>query len=156
MSLKKLLAAGLVATTLSTAAVPAASAASSDPSSGPTAPEGWEPDKTNPDFEQGEAGSTGTGSSPLDTGLVISASVLGSLALLKLITDNVPALRAQVDQLAAQLGLQDVSGSSEANRLYGGGLDFDLERLARTNGFPEIADQLAALKAGSSAPAPAQ
>ena len=36
---------------------------------------------------------------------------------------------------------------------YEGGLDFDLERLARTNGFPEIADQLAALKAGSTAPA---
>ena len=75
------------------------------------------------------------------------------MALLKLVVDNVPALRAQVDEFAAQVGLAGSSGSSEESRLNQGGLDFDLERLARTNGFPEIADQLAALKEGSSAPA---
>lgn len=152
MSIKKLLAAGVVATTLATAATPAASAASSATASGP---KGWE-DGKNPDFVQGEEGSSLTGSSPIDMGLIIGGSIAGILAVLKLITDNVPALRAQVDEFAAQIGMAGSSGSSEHNRLYEGGLDFDLERLARDNNFPEIADQIAAMKAGSSAPAAAQ
>lgn len=85
--------------------------------------------------------------------LIIGGSIAAAAALLKLVVDNVPALRAQVNEFAAQIGMVGSSGSSENNRLYEGGLDFDLERLARTNGFPEIADQIAALKAGSSAPA---
>lgn len=144
MSMKKLLAAGVVATTLATAVAPVASAETTN--------EDWK-GKRNPDFQQGEAGSSLTGSSPIDTTLIIGGSIAGALALLKLVTDNVPALRAQVDEFAAQIGLAGSSGSSEDSRLNQGGLDFDLERLARTNGFPEIADQLAALKANSSAPA---
>lgn len=141
-SLKKLLAAGVVATTLATAATPAASAQTAD--------KNW---PTNPDFQQGEAGSSLTGSTPIDMTLIIGGSIAAAAALLKLVVDNVPALRAQADEFAAQIGMAGSSGSSENSRLYEGGLDFDLERLARTNGFPEIADQLAALKAGSTAPA---
>lgn len=144
MSMKKLLAAGVVATTLATAVAPAASAETTN--------DDWK-NKVNPDFQQGEAGSSLTGSTPLDMTFIIGGSIAGALALLKLVVDNVPALRAQVDEFAAQIGLAGSSGSSENSRLNQGGLDFDLERLARTNGFPEIADQLAALKAGSSAPA---
>ena len=144
MSMKKLLAAGVVATTLATAVAPAASAETTN--------DDWK-HKVNPDFQQGEAGSSLTGSTPLDMTFIIGGSIAGALALLKLVVDNVPALRAQVDEFAAQVGLAGSSGSSEDSRLNQGGLDFDLERLARTNGFPEIADQLAALKAGSSAPA---
>lgn len=144
MSMKKLLAAGVVATTLATTVVPVASAETTN--------DDWK-GKRNPDFQQGEAGSSLTGSSPIDTTLIIGGSIAGAALLLKLITDNVPALRAQVDEFAAQIGLAGSSGSSEDSRLNQGGLDFDLERLARTNGFPEIADQLAALKAGSSTPA---
>ena len=144
MSMKKLLAAGGVATTLATAVAPAASAETTN--------DDWK-NKVNPDFQQGEAGSSLTGSTPLDMTFIIGGSIAGALALLKLVVDNVPALRAQVDEFAAQVGLAGSSGSSEDSRLNQGGLDFDLERLARTNGFPEIADQLAALKAGSSAPA---
>ena len=144
MSMKKLLAAGVVATTLATAVAPAASAETTN--------DDWK-NNVNPDFQQGEAGSSLTGSTPLDMTFIIGGSIAGALALLKLIVDNVPALRAQVDEFAAQVGLAGSSGSSEDSRLNQGGLDFDLERLARTNGFPEIADQLAALKAGSSAPA---
>ena len=143
-SLKKFLAAGVVATTLATAATPAASAKTAD--------NDWQKN-LNPDFEQGEGGSSLTGSTPIDMTLIIGGSIAAAAALLKLVVDNVPALRAQVDEFAAQIGMAGSSGSSENNRLYEGGLDFDLERLARTNGFPEIADQLAALKAGSSAPA---
>ena len=143
MSMKKLLAAGVVATTLATAVAPAASAETTN--------DDWK-NKVNPDFQQGEAGSSLTGSTPLDMTFIIGGSIAGALALLKLVVDNVPALRAQVDEFAAQVGLAGSSGSSEDSRLNQGGLDFDLERLARTNGFPEIADQLAALKAGSSAP----
>lgn len=143
MSMKKLLAAGVVATTLATAVAPAASAETTN--------DDWK-NKVNPDFQQGEAGSSLTGSTPLDMTFIIGGSIAGTLALLKLVVDNVPALRAQVDEFAAQVGLAGSSGSSEDSRLNQGGLDFDLERLARTNGFPEIADQLAALKAGSSAP----
>lgn len=142
-SLRKFLAAGLVATTLATAATPAASAKDTD--------NNWQ-NNTNPDFKQGEAGSSLTGSTPIDMTLIIGGSIAAA-ALLKLVVDNVPALRAQVNEFAAQIGMVGSSGSSENNRLYEGGLDFDLERLARTNGFPEIADQIAALKAGSSAPA---
>ena len=144
MSMKKLLAAGVVATTLATAIAPAASAEITN--------DDWK-NNVNPDFQQGEAGSSLTGSTPLDMTFIIGGSIAGALALLKLVVDNVPALRAQVDEFAAQVGLAGSSGSSEDSRLNQGGLDFDLERLARTNGFPEIADQLAALKAGSSAPA---
>lgn len=144
MSMKKLLAAGVVATTLATAVAPTASAETTN--------DDWKK-KVNPDFQQGEAGSSLTGSTPLDMTFIIGGSIAGALALLKLVVDNVPALRAQVDEFAAQVGLAGSSGSSEDSRLNQGGLDFDLERLARTNGFPEIADQLAALKAGSSAPA---
>ncbi|QRP97733.1 hypothetical protein I6J72_11390 [Corynebacterium sp. FDAARGOS 1242] len=144
MSMKKLLAAGVVATTLATAVAPAASAETTN--------DDWKKN-VNPDFQQGEAGSSLTGSTPLDMTFIIGGSIAGALALLKLVVDNVPALRAQVDEFAAQVGLAGSSGSSEDSRLNQGGLDFDLERLARTNGFPEIADQLAALKAGSSAPA---
>ncbi|WP_295804890.1 hypothetical protein [uncultured Corynebacterium sp.] len=144
MSMKKLLAAGIVATTLATAVAPAASAETTN--------DDWK-NNVNPDFQQGEAGSSLTGSTPLDMTFIIGGSIAGALALLKLVVDNVPALRAQVDLFAAQVGLAGSSGSSEDSRLNQGGLDFDLERLARTNGFPEIADQLAALKAGSSAPA---
>ena len=144
MSMKKLLAAGVVATTLATAVAPAASAETTN--------DDWK-HNVNPDFQQGEAGSSLTGSTPLDMTFIIGGSIAGALALLKLVVDNVPALRAQVDEFAAQVGLAGSSGSSEDSRLNQGGLDFDLERLARTNGFPEIADQLAALKAGSSAPA---
>ena len=144
MSMKKLLAAGVIATTLATAVAPVASAETTN--------DDWK-NKVNPDFQQGEAGSSLTGSSPIDTTLIIGGSIAGAALLLKLITDNVPALRAQVDEFAAQIGLAGSSGSSEDSRLNQGGLDFDLERLARTNGFPEIADQLAALKANSSAPA---
>ena len=144
MSMKKLLAAGVVATTLATTVVPAASAETTN--------DDWKKN-VNPDFQQGEAGSSLTGSTPLDLTFIIGGSIAGAALLLKLITDNVPALRAQVDEFAAQIGLAGSSGSSEDSRLNQGGLDFDLERLARTNGFPEIADQLAALKAGSSAPA---
>ena len=144
MSMKKLLAAGVVATTLATAVAPAASAETTN--------DDWT-NNVNPDFQQGEAGSSLTGSTPLDMTFIIGGSIAGALALLKLVVDNVPALRAQVDEFAAQVGLAGSSGSSEDSRLNQGGLDFDLERLARTNGFPEIADQLAALKAGSSAPA---
>lgn len=143
-SLKKFLAAGVVATTLATAATPAAGAKTAD--------NDWQNNK-NPKFQQGEAGSSLTGSTPIDMTLIIGGSIAAAAALLKLVVDNVPALRAQVDEFAAQIGMAGSSGSSENNRLYEGGLDFDLERLARTNGFPEIADQLAALKAGSSAPA---
>lgn len=143
-SLRKFLAAGLVATTLATAATPAASAKDTD--------NNWQ-NNTNPDFKQGEAGSSLTGSTPIDMTLIIGGSIAAAAALLKLVVDNVPALRAQVNEFAAQIGMVGSSGSSENNRLYEGGLDFDLERLARTNGFPEIADQIAALKAGSSAPA---
>ncbi len=142
MSLKKFLAAGVVATTLATAATPAAGATTAD--------NNW---PTNPDFEQGEGGSSLTGSTPIDMTLIIGGSIAATAALLKLVVDNNPALRAQADEFAAQIGMAGSSGSSEHNRLYEGGLDFDLERLARTNGFPEIADQIAALKAGSSAPA---
>lgn len=144
MSMKKLLAAGVVATTLATAVAPAASAETTN--------DDWK-NNVNPDFQQGEAGSSLTGSTPLDMTFIIGGSIAGALALLKLVVDNVPALRAQVDEFAAQVGLAGSSGSSEDSRLNQGGLDFDLERLARTNGFPEIADQLAALKAGSTAPA---
>lgn len=144
MSMKKLLAAGVVATTLATAVTPAASAETTN--------DDWN-HNVNPDFQQGEAGSSLTGSTPLDMTFIIGGSIAGALALLKLVVDNVPALRAQVDEFAAQIGLAGSSGSSEDSRLNQGGLDFDLERLARTQGFPEIADQLAALKAGSSAPA---
>lgn len=144
MSMKKLLATGVVATTLATAVAPAASAETTN--------DDWK-NKVNSDFQQGEAGSSLTGSTPLDMTFIIGGSIAGALALLKLVVDNVPALRAQVDEFAAQVGLAGSSGSSEDSRLNQGGLDFDLERLARTHGFPEIADQLAALKAGSSAPA---
>lgn len=144
MSLKKFLAAGVVATTLTTAVAPAASAETAD--------DDWKAN-VNPDFEQGEGGSSLTGSTPIDMTLIIGGSIAAAAALLKLVVDNNPALRAQADEFAAQIGMAGSSGSSEHNRLYEGGLDFDLERLARTNGFPEIADQLAALKAGSSAPA---
>ncbi|OFP32543.1 MULTISPECIES: hypothetical protein [unclassified Corynebacterium] len=144
MSLKKFLAAGVVATTLTTSVAPAASAETTN--------DDWKAN-VNPDFEQGEGGSSLTGSTPIDMTLIIGGSIAAAMALLKLVVDNNPALRAQADEFAAQIGMAGSSGSSEHNRLYEGGLDFDLERLARTNGFPEIADQLAALKAGSSAPA---
>ena len=144
VSLKKFLATGVVATTLTTAIAPAASAETADDS--------WK-NNVNSDFQQGEGGSSLTGSTPIDMTLIIGGSIAAAMALLKLVVDNVPALRAQADEFAAQIGMAGSSGSSEHNRLYEGGLDFDLERLARTNGFPEIADQLAALKAGSTAPA---
>ena len=48
MSMKKLLAAGVVATTLATAVAPAASAETTN--------DDWK-NKVNPDFQQGEAGS---------------------------------------------------------------------------------------------------
>lgn len=144
VSLKKFLAAGVVVTTLTTAIAPVASAETADDS--------WKKN-LNPDFQQGEGGSSLTGSTPIDMTLIIGGSIAAAMALLKLVVDNNPALRAQADEFAAQIGMAGSSGSSEHNRLYEGGLDFDLERLARTNGFPEIADQLAALKAGSSAPA---
>ena len=144
VSLKKFLAAGIVATTLTTAIAPVASAETADDS--------WQKN-VNPDFQQGEGGSSLTGSTPIDMTLIIGGSIAAAMALLKLVVDNVPALSAQADEFAAQIGMAGSSGSSEHNRLYEGGLDFDLERLARTNGFPEIADQIAALKAGSSAPA---
>ena len=144
VSLKKFLAAGVVATTRTTAIAPAASAETADDS--------WKKN-VNPDFQQGEGGSSLTGSTPIDMTLIIGGSIAAAMALLKLVVDNNPALRAQADEFAAQIGMAGSSGSSENSRLYEGGLDFDLERLARTNGFPEIADQIAALKAGSSAPA---
>ncbi|MGO2216520.1 MAG: hypothetical protein ACTH4N_10535 [Corynebacterium casei] len=100
----------------------------------------------NPGFEPGEQGSSPTGSSAGDLALIFGVPVV----LGKLLTDNVPALRQAVDDIAASMGLQGVSGSSEHNRLYQGGLDFDLERLARTNGLTDVADQLAQIKATSS------
>lgn len=102
--------------------------------------------ETNPGFEPGEQGSSPTGSSAGDLALIFGVPVV----LGKLLTDNVPALRQAVDDIAASMGLQGVSGSSEHNRLYQGGLDFDLERLARTNGLTDVADQLAQIKATSS------
>lgn len=102
--------------------------------------------ETNPGFEPGEEGSSPTGSSAGDLALVLGIPVV----LAKLLTDNVPSLRQAVDDIAASMGLQGVSGSSEHNRLYQGGLDFDLERLARTNGLTDVADQLAQIKATSS------
>ena len=102
--------------------------------------------ETNPGFEPGEEGSSPTGSSAGDLALIFGVPVV----LAKLLTDNVPSLRQAVDDIAASIGLEGVSGSSEYNRLHQGGLDFDLERLARTNGLTEVADQLAAIKAGSS------
>lgn len=100
----------------------------------------------NPGFELGEEGSSPTGSSAGDLALIFGVPVV----LAKLLTDNVPSLRQAVDDIAASMGLQGVSGSSEHNRLYQGGLDFDLERLARTNGLTDVADQLAQIKATSS------
>ena len=102
--------------------------------------------ETNPDFEPGEEGSSPTGSSAGDLALIFGIPVV----LAKLLTDNVPSLRQAVDDIAASMSLQDVSGSSENSRLNQGGLDFDLERLARTNGLTEVADQLAQIKATSS------
>ena len=102
--------------------------------------------ETNPGFEPGKQGSSPTGSSAGDLALIFGVPVV----LGKLLTDNVPALRQAVDDIAASMGLQGVSGSSEHNRLYQGGLDFDLERLARTNGLTDVADQLAQIKATSS------
>ena len=102
--------------------------------------------ETNPGFEPGEEGSSPTGSSAGDLALVLGIPVV----LAKLLTDNVPSLRQGVDDIAASMGLEGVSGSSEHNRLHHGGLDFDLERLARTNGLTDVADQLAQIKATSS------
>lgn len=102
--------------------------------------------ETNPDFEPGEEGSSPTGSSAGDLTLIFG----GTAILAKLITDNVPVLRQAVNDIAASINMQTSSGSSEDNRLNQGGLDFDLERLARTNGLTEIADQLSAMKATSS------
>lgn len=165
MKLKKLAAASVATLTLAAAGLvaPAATAQSSGAqdlistgSSGSSAgssednantfPEGFTP---NPDFQQGEPGKTSSGSSPIDAFLFFGGIAVGTAALAKLITDNNPVLRAQVDQLAQQIGMQGSSGSSEAGRLNGG-LDFDLERLARTNGLTELADQLKQLQLGSS------
>lgn len=156
MKLKRFIATAAATSIAATAVITPASAQdssedlSSTVSNSSDAGTGETPDyETNPDFVPGEEGSSQTGSSAADLTLIFG----GTAAALKLITDNVPALRQAVDDFAASLGLQHVSGSSEYNRLYQGGLDFDLERLARTNGFPEIADQLAVLKATSSQPA---
>lgn len=102
--------------------------------------------ETNPDFVPGEEGSSPTGSSAGDLALIVGVPIV----LSKLLTDNIPALRQAVDDFAASIGMQNSSGSSEDNRLNQGGLDFDLERLARTNGLTEVANQLAQIKATSS------
>ena len=135
MKLKRFIATAAATSIAATAVIAPASAQDSSEdlsstfSNSSDAGTGETPDyETNPDFVPGEEGSSQTGSSAADLTLIFGGT-------------------------AASLGLQHVSGSSEYNRLYQGGLDFDLERLARTNGFPEIADQLAALKATSSQPA---
>lgn len=172
MKLKKLAAASVAAMTLTATAIaaPAATAQSggagdlistgssasstgSSEDNADTNPDGFNP---NPDFEQGTPGKTSSGSSPIDTFLFLGGISVGVAILAKLITDNNPELRAQVDELAKQIGMQGSSGSSQTNRQYGGGLDFNLERLARTNGMPELADQIAALSSGSSAGSSAQ
>ncbi|MCG7248021.1 hypothetical protein QP414_06265 [Corynebacterium simulans] len=117
MSLKKAIAAGVVAVSLSTAVTPAATAASSTPETTNT----WE-NQVNPNFKQGEETSSLTGSSPLDLGIIIGGSVAGAALIFKLVTDFAPALLTQ------------------------GVPNLDLERLARDNGLTQLADQIAALK----------
>lgn len=117
MSLKKAIAAGVVAVSLSTAVTPAATAASSTPETTNT----WE-NQVNPNFKQGEETSSLTGSSPLDLGIIIGGSVAGAALSFKLVTDFAPALLTQ------------------------GVPNLDLERLARDNGLTQLADQIAALK----------
>lgn len=99
-------------------------------------------------FVPGEPDPAFTGSSLTD---VLAITGL-TLPLLKLLTDNIPPLRTIVDQLADNTGMAMSSGSSVDSRMNGG-LDFDLARLARTNGMPELADQITALQNGSSKPA---
>ena len=99
-------------------------------------------------FEPGEEVPAFTGSSFTDA-LAIMAITLPTL---KLFTDNIPALRTMVDDWASRVGMAGSSGSSVDSRMNGG-LDFDLARLARTNGLTQLADQLEAMQQGSSRPA---
>lgn len=69
-------------------------------------------------------GSAYTGSAPIS--LLLAA--LGVAAVAKLITDNVPELRQAVDDLAAQVGMSGVWGSSEATRTQPLS-DFDLSQI---------------------------
>lgn len=90
----------------------------------------------NENFVPGQQAATLTGSSPLDAGLITG----GVLIALKLLIDNVPVLQDGLDQAFETIGLP---GSSTI-------MDFNLERLARTNGMTELADQLLAIQEGSS------
>lgn len=73
---------------------------------------------------QTATGSAYTGSAPIS--LLLAA--LGVAAVAKLITDNVPELRQAVDDLAAQVGMSGVWGSSEATRTQPLS-DFDLSQI---------------------------
>lgn len=54
-----------------------------------------------------------TGSAPISLGIALSSTAV----TLQLIVDFVPQIRAAVDDLAAQLNLTHVPGSSEGNRI---------------------------------------
>ena len=125
MTLKKLAAAATLAAVVA-AGTPAATAAETSSTNSETNAA----ETTGTGFVPGEKGASFTGS------LVVTGGVWVGL---KLIVDNIPSLKEQVNQFAAQVGL---GASSTA-------IDFDLARLARTNGFPELADQIAAFQGSS-------
>ena len=54
-----------------------------------------------------------TGNAPISLGI----AVLATLATIQVIVDFVPPVRAAVDDIAAQLNLAQVPGSSEGNRI---------------------------------------
>ncbi|WP_293767746.1 hypothetical protein [uncultured Corynebacterium sp.] len=130
MTLKKLAAAATLAAVVA-AGTPAATAAETSSTNSETNAA----ETTGTGFVPGEKGASFTGSSLTDV-LVVTGGVWVGL---KLIVDNIPSLKEQVNQFAAQVGL---GASSTA-------IDFDLARLARTNGFPELADQIAAFQGSS-------
>lgn len=125
MKFKNLAVAALTVTVLG-AAVPAASADTAQDLRDNNRGEGFQPGKDGDSF---------TGSSLTDVASIAVPSFLG----VKLIADNTP-LKDPINAFAQQVGL---GGSST-------GISFDLEQLARNAGQPQIADQIAAFKAGSS------
>lgn len=124
MKFKNLAAAALTVTVLG-AAVPAASADTAQDLN----------NNQGEGFQPGKDGASFTGSSLTDVASIAVPSFLG----VKLIADNTP-LKDPINAFAQQVGL---GGSST-------GVSFDLEQLARNAGQPQIADQIAAFKAGSS------
>lgn len=117
-------AASLVAGTAPAFAQSAVRELSSGSSGGSSKPQYYEPAPKLAVPEKRAFEGAYTGSAPLSLAL----AALSTAAAIQLIVDFVPPVRAAVDDVAAQLGLTHVVGSSEGNRIIPAE---DLKRAAR-------------------------